>query len=95
MSSVLVGVKDVIMDYDYVCFVHDKKTAQLSPGSLGDSFGYKCWKNTLYNKEYVYNVLQTFEENERLGMLVPPAPNHGPFYRTLGDEWSCNYDVHK
>lgn len=95
VSSILVGVKDVIMEYDYVCFVHDKKTAQISPGSLGDSFGYKCFANTLYNKTFVYNVLQTFEDNERLGILSPPEPNHGPFYRTLGDEWSNNYESAK
>lgn len=95
VSSILVGVKDVIMDYDYVCFVHDKKTAQISPGSLGDSFGFKCFANTLYNKTFIYNVLQTFEENERLGILSPPEPNHGPFYRTLGDEWSNNFETAK
>ena len=42
VSSVLVGVKDVIQQYDYVCFVHDKKTAQLKPGSVGEGFAYKC-----------------------------------------------------
>lgn len=92
VSSILVGVKDVIMDYDYVCFVHDKKTTQISPGSLGESFGYKCWTNTLYNNIYIYNILSTFENNERLGILSPPEPNHGPFYRVSGDEWSNNYE---
>lgn len=93
VSSVLVGVKDVIAQYDYVCFVHDKKTAQLKPGSVGDSFGYKCFQNTLYNKTFVYNVLQTFEDNERLGLLSPPEPNHGAFYPTLGNEWGCNFET--
>lgn len=37
VSSILVGVKDVIQNYDYACFVHDKKTAQAKPGSVGDS----------------------------------------------------------
>ncbi len=92
VGSLLVGVKDVIQNYDYVCFVHDKKTAQITPGSLGDSFGYKCFKNTLFNKTFVYNVLQTFEDNERLGIMSPPEPNHGPFYPTLGNEWGCNFD---
>lgn len=93
VSSLLVGVKDVIMQYDYVCFVHDKKTAQITPGSVGDSFGYKCFKNTLYNKTYVYNVLQTFEDNERLGIMSPPEPNHAQFYPTLGNEWGCNFET--
>ena len=37
VSSVLVGVKDVIMDYDIACFVHDKKAAQSNPGSIGEA----------------------------------------------------------
>lgn len=93
VSSILVGVKDVIMDYDYACFVHDKKTAQVKPGSIGESFGYKCFENTLHNQEFVYNVLQTFEENPRLGILSPPEPNHADFFPTLGHEWAGNFAV--
>ena len=92
VSSVLVGVKDVIMDYDIVCFAHDKKTAQINPGSVGEGFAYKCFENTLHNKEFVYNVIHTFLENPRLGIMSPPVPNHGDFFPTLGLEWSVNFD---
>lgn len=95
VSSLLVGVKDVIMDYDIVCFAHDKKTAQVSPGTLGNSFAYKCFENTLSNKVYVENIIATFNENPRLGMLTPPEPNHGPFFPTIGFEWGPNYDITK
>jgi len=91
VSSLLVGVKDVIMDYDYVCFAHDKKTAQVKPGTSGSSFAYKCFENTLGSKDFVYNIIEIFNKNPRLGLLTPPEPNHGNFFPTLGFEWGPNY----
>lgn len=95
VSSLLIGVRDVIMDYDLVCFVHDKKTAQVIPGTAGASFSYKCFENTLASRAFVENVVTTFEDNPRLGLLTPPEPNHGPFFTTLGREWRGNYDMVK
>lgn len=92
VSSLLVGVKDVIMNYDLVCFAHDKKTAQVKPGSCGNSFAYKCFENVLSNKTYVNNIISTFNENPRLGLLTPPEPNHDNFFPTCGFEWGPNFD---
>ena len=95
VSSLLVGVKDVIMNYDLVCFAHDKKTAQVKPGTNGASFAYKCFENTLSNNNYVENIISTFEENPRLGLLTPPEPNHDTFFPTCGFEWGPNFDKTK
>lgn len=91
VSSLLVGVKDIIMNYDIVCFVHDKKTAQIVPGSVGEGFAYKCYKNTLYSRDFVYNVIDTFENNPRLGILSPPMPNHADYFPLLCNEWGPNF----
>lgn len=95
VSSLLVGVKDVIMQYDIVCFAHDKKTAQITPGTIGASFAYKCFENTLSSTAYVANVIHVFAENSRMGILSPPEPNHSVFFTTLGNEWGPNYEVTK
>ncbi|NEW66168.1 rhamnan synthesis F family protein [Carnobacteriaceae bacterium zg-84] len=95
VSSLLVGVKDVIMDYDYVCFAHDKKTAQVTPTIRGAGFAYKCFENTLGSQRFVCEVIETFESNSRLGLLTPPEPNHAIFFPTLGAEWGPNYDITK
>lgn len=87
IGSLIVGVKDVIDNYEYVCFVHDKKTSQLNPGSVGEAFAYKCLENTLYNQNYVYNIINTFERNPKLGLMSPPGPNHADFFSSLGNEW--------
>lgn len=91
VSSLLIGVQDVIMDYDIACFVHDKKTAQVIPGTSGTSFSYKCFENTLGGKVFVENVIETFERIPRLGLLSPPEPNHGSFFTTIGKEWRENF----
>lgn len=95
VSSILVGVKDVIFDYDYVCFVHDKKTAQLKPGTVGSGFASKCFENVIYNKNFVNNVLCLLENNPRLGLLSPPSPNHADYFGIFGNEWGANYDITK
>lgn len=92
VSSLMVGMRDAIPQYDYVCFVHDKKSGQVKPGSIGESFAWKCLKNMLYSPDYVANILRTFVENPRLGLLVPPEPNHSYYFFSLGDEWSWNFD---
>ncbi|MDR6720358.1 rhamnan synthesis F family protein [Paenibacillus sp. 2003] len=92
VSSLLVGAKDIIFNYDYVCFAHDKKTKQFEPYTIGESFSYKCFENILGSSDYVYNILQQFRENPRLGLLTPPPPNHAAFYGVLGTEWGANFE---
>lgn len=92
VSALLVGCAPYIKDYDYVCFVHDKKTTQIKPYCNGESFSYKCFENTLGSMEFVENIITTFENNPRLGLLTPPPPNHGTFYQIVGSEWASNYE---
>ena len=91
VSALLVGMREVVREYDLVCFSHDKKTAQSNPGSVGLSFAYKCYANVLYNRAYVENVITLFDENPRMGMLVPPAPLHGEYRELYGQRWGMNY----
>lgn len=88
----LVEFREFISDYDYVCHVHDKKAGQARPGTIGTAFAYKCFENVLKSKEYVANIINTFEKNERLGLLAPPPPNHADYFITFGLEWGANFD---
>ncbi len=93
VSALLTGVKDVIMDYDYVCFVHDKKSAQLVPASIGRDFGYQCFENTLGSSAFVNNVICTLYDNDRLGLLSPIYPIHGSYYAIHGNiDWAGNFE---
>jgi lipopolysaccharide biosynthesis protein len=79
VSALVIGLKSYARLYDYVCFAHDKKSNQIKPKMIGESFSYQCFENVLANPVYVENILTTFEENPRLGLLVPPPPIHSDF----------------
>ena len=91
VSALMVGAAQYIRDYDYVCFVHDKKVSQLDTGIKGYSFSERCFQNLLGTKELVINILALFESEPYLGMLCPPPPNHAEYYPLLGDEWGLNF----
>ncbi len=92
VSALLTGAKHIVNEYDYVLFVHDKKVEHMDSKIKGESFSYKCFDNLLKSKEFVANIIDVFEKNERLGLLCPPPPNHANYYPTLGYfDWGMNY----
>ena len=93
VSALLVGARDVVMEYDLVCFVHDKKVTQLSPYSKGDGFALKCFDNLLASKEFVSNVIAEFQREPRMGLLTPPPPNHAEYFPGYSMSWGPNYDI--
>ncbi len=93
VSALLVATKDFIMDYDYVCFAHDKKVSQIKTGSIGRSFGYHCLENLLPTEEFVKNTIKTFMDNPRLGLLTPMPPIHANYFYVLGNEWTHNFEI--
>lgn len=92
VGALLTGLREYVMNYDLVCFAHDKKTTQFEPYTIGQSFSYKCFENILSSNEYVENIISTFDQNKRLGMLMPPPPNHAAFFGIFGTEWGSNFD---
>ena len=91
VSALLVGLKDVIANYDLVCFIHDKKVTQLSLYSKGDGFAIKCFENLLPTREFVSNVVATFDREPRLGMLMPTPPNHADYFPISAFGWGPNF----
>ena len=74
VAAFLCDLAPQIREYDYACFMHDKKAIQTKPGSVGASFGYVCNENICKNADYVLNVLTEFEKDPYLGLLCPPFP---------------------
>lgn len=92
VAPFLVGCKDLIPKYDLICKVHDKKVYQIKPMTIGESWNYMCFDNMLKNKNYIENIIDLFEKNKFLGMVMPPIPVHGPYYPTTGKgEWGENF----
>lgn len=92
VSALLVGMGKDCLNYDYVCFAHDKKVTQLSPYSIGDGFAYKCFENILGSKELVSNIINHFENDQRAGLLAPTPPNHADYFGNFSSKWGPNFE---
>lgn len=90
VAAYLIGASDVPNKYDYICYVHDKKSPSLGTNLMGQEFAYSCFENNLASENYVNNVISTFENNPFLGMLVPPTVNFAHYYHNLGNELANN-----
>ena len=93
VSALLVGAGKSVLNYDLVCFIHDKKVTQLMPYTKGDGFALKCFENLLVSKDFVSNVIAKFQSEPRMGMLMPPPPNHAEYFPGYSMSWGPNYDI--
>lgn len=92
-SALLVGCAPFWRDYDIVCFAHDKKMGHLPYEVQGRTFSERCYRNTLRGKRFVRNVISTFQNQPRLGLLCPPPPNTSAYYNTIGiSDWGPNFE---
>ena len=92
VSAHFIGLGSYAGQYDLICFAHDIQTKRLEPHMKAEAFSYHCYENVLATRTYVENILTTFQENPRLGMLVPPTPVHSDFHILLGNEWQKNFE---
>lgn len=95
VSALLIGFKPYLTEYDVICFAHDKKTQYFKPYIIGESFAYHCFENVLASRAYIQNILKTFKDNPRLGMLTPPTPIYDGHASLPGNEWSVNFEATK
>lgn len=97
VSALMVGAAPYIKDYDYVCYFHDKKCTYVKPGTVGEGFKFGCYENALASSEYVKNVIDLFDNNPRLGLLVPPMPDVGIYYPVVMSSkgWAASYNCTK
>ncbi|MGK2348305.1 rhamnan synthesis F family protein [Actinomyces sp. W5033] len=92
VAALLVGARDLVVGYDLVCFIHDKKVTQIQPGTVGEGFALKCYENVLPTKDFVTNVIATFEREPRLGLLTPAPPNHADYFPIYSYAWGPNLE---
>ena len=93
VSSLLVGVADFIFDFDLICFAHEKKSSHVKPLSAGRAWAYKLNENMFATKEYISNIINVFENEERLGIAFPSYPNHGVYSHSIGTGWGKSYNI--
>lgn len=96
ISGLLVACREFIMEYEYLCFVHDKKKNKGEPyQTVGQSFCDLLWENTLKSSVYIENIIDTFEKDPCLGLLAPPPPFTSHFFMVGFMGWTGCFDKTK
>lgn len=90
-TALLITCKDVIKNYDYICFVHSKTASHFKTNIIGDNFRMHCFESLLASSVYVKNIINTFNNDSDLGLLIPLPPEMPP-YNVISNEWMNNYN---
>ena len=85
-------INDIKGQYDFIGILEMRDCEETQPYSNVVSWQYSDWKNIFASNAYVNNVIQTFEENKRMGMLIPPVPNFGTLFASAQDGWFGRYE---
>ena len=92
-SALLIGCRELAKKYEYICFLHDKKTSGNNGAfTIGETFMANLFENLLGEEGYIRNILQLFQEHESLGLLAPPIPVHGQYFCLKDNAWTSCFD---
>lgn len=94
ISALLVTFRERILAYKYVCFVHDKKAKGHNENILNETQQWIAgmWNNMLASETYILNVIDLLENNENLGLLVPPEMAGIWCSHAYADMWKTDFD---
>ena len=93
-KDVLSSIRKVAseIDADYLAFLTIEEEQELGQYCNSTSVQYSSMKNMIGSKKYIQAVINTFEDNPHVGMLVPPVPSFGSFYAKFQELWKESFD---
>lgn len=92
ISALLVASKNLIFNYEYICFIHDKRERSPDIKEFTDSWKKNLWDNMLQSDIYIDNLLAEFANDPRIGILVPLPPHGRDLGGWLKGCWGKNYE---
>lgn len=91
VSALLVTFRHIAAQYEFFCFIHDKKEKNARQKADIAFWNRNLWGNTLESQYYVDNVIDIFEKNPQVGLLVPPEPIGADIHTWYINSWFRNY----
>lgn len=95
VSGLLIAANAVVRNYQYVCFIHDKKSHFKETEEDVALWIENMWENLIGNAQHIRNIINIFEENEELGILASPAPVGKVFKVWYGYGWRDCFEATK
>lgn len=93
ISSLLVAAREEILNYKYVCFIHDKKEKNPYKKKDVEQWNHCLWENSLGSESFIKNIICTFEKNTNLGLLVPPSPITENIEYGYSNPWGNDFEL--
>ncbi len=93
VSGLLVAGADIVRNYEYICFLHDKKEHCEEVKKDTDLWIENLWGNMIGSAGYISHILRLFLNNPELGVLAPPEPVGDHFCTWYGFGWHDSYSV--
>lgn len=93
LSALLIGCRDIFSRYEYLGFLHDKKSLRDidADGAVGAAFSRLLWENMLGGRGYIEEAVRFLAAQDGVGLLVPPPPTHGPYLAVSENFWTSCY----
>lgn len=99
ISALLVAFRKKILNYDYFCFVHDKKEKSKKNKLYIEQWIDSLWGNLLGKGDagYILKILSIFEHDSKLGLLAPPEPigEVSLYHNCWPQEYKITYELAK
>ena len=92
VEALLLTARESLTDYDYVCAIHDGQLPDPPVGHISEEIRRFSTEALLASSVYAANILAVFENNPRLGVLIPMNALHSTYRARYGQEWGLNYD---
>lgn len=93
VSGLLVAYREEILQYQYICFLHDKKEKNERLKRDTEIFVKCLWENMLGSAAYITNIISTFEKNTKLGVLLPPESLSDNFSFFFKNTWDKDFNL--
>lgn len=80
INASFICCKDILKNYEYFCYINDKKWEGTDYITVYESIKHILWENTLASTNYIESIIEEFDNKSNLGLIVPPKINHGTYF---------------
>ena len=92
ISALLVGFREQIKQYDYFCFIHDKKHHKGSINTVAAAYDTLIWDSMLGSRDIADEIISILDRNPLIGILSPFPPYWGEYEGIISNYWTICYE---